>query len=141
MTAPLAPPAARPSSGVPAPALPNWPPSTNPVQPGSAAAEYDRWAKGQSQRPHGRVYGNPDGPGPAQMTTALSRGGHPLENSGSLTGHILSQGQVDRPAPKRNVAKVAIVLVVILVVLAGVGAAVVFGVGDSFNKLFEGLIN
>jgi hypothetical protein len=93
------------------------------------------------QRTPGRVYGNPDGPGPAQMTTAISRPDHALESSGSLTGHILAHGRSELGAPKHTVAKVATVLVVILVVLAGLGLAVVFGIGDTFNKLFEGLIN
>jgi hypothetical protein len=87
------------------------------------------------------VYGNPDGPGPAQITTSLNRGDHRLESSGSLTGHILAQGRADRGAPKNGVVKVATVLVVILAVLAAVGAAVVFGIGDAFNKLFEGFVN
>jgi hypothetical protein len=130
------------AEAVPGAALPGWPPSTNPTAPGprgSAAADYDRWARGQ--RPAGRLYGNPEGPPPAEMTTSLSGGRHsPLEVSGSLTGHIIAQGRPDRPAPRRNIAKVAAVLVVILVILAAVSALVIFGVGDWFNDLFEGLI-
>ena len=58
-----------------------------------------------------------------------------------MTGHIMAQGQPDRPAPKRNIAKVAAVLVIILVILGGISALVVLGVGDWFNQLFEGLIS
>jgi hypothetical protein len=77
------------------------------------------------------------------MTTALpnsSGSPHGLEVSGSLTGHIMRQGRPDGPAPKRNIAKVGIVLVVGLVVLAAIGALVVLGVGDTFNSIFDGLI-
>lgn len=140
--APASTPPAQGNGSVPAAAVPSWPPAGNPTAPGSAAAaDYGAWAK--AQRPSGRLYGNPDGAGPAQMTTAIP-GNHPLEASGSLTGsltgHIIRQGRPDAPTPKRNIAKVGIVLVVGLVVLAAIGLLVVLTIGDSFNSIFDGLI-
>jgi hypothetical protein len=141
-----APPPALGNGSVPASAVPSWPPPGNPTAPGTgAAADYGAWAK--AQRPSGRLYGNPDGQGPPQMTTAIP-GGHPLEATGSftgsltgsLTGHIIRQGRPDAPAPKRNIAKVGIVLVVGLAVLTAIGLLVIFAIGDSFNTIFDGLI-
>jgi len=129
---------ATPSVVPPAAALPSWPESINPTAPGAsvAAADYHRWAQGQRS---GRLYGKPDGTAPAQMTTALTSG-NSLETSGSLTGHILSQGRGEAPAPRRNVAKVGLVLAVGLGILVGVGVLVVLFIGDSFTNVFGGLL-
>jgi hypothetical protein len=64
---------------------------------------------------------------------------NPLENSGSLTGHILSRGRADTPTPKSRTARVIIIMVVVLAVLVGLGflAATVFN--DFLSDLLGGL--
>ncbi|MFC0526846.1 hypothetical protein [Phytohabitans kaempferiae] len=75
------------------------------------------------------------------MTMAVPAGASPLENSGSLTGHILSQGHSDGPAPTANTAKVFLVMALVLGFLVVVGALVVLATGDAFNDLFDGFLN
>lgn len=117
------------ASTTPAPALPSWPESINPTAPGTspAAADYHRWAQGQ--RP-GRLYGQSDEP-PAQMTTAYPAA--TLDNSGSLTGHILAQGRSEPAPAKRSYAKVGLFLAVGLGVLIGIGVLVVLFVSNSIT--------
>jgi len=74
------------------------------------------------------------------MTMAVGGGG-PLENSGSLTGHILSQGRSDEPTPKANTAKVFLVMALVLGILVAVGALVVLVTGDTFSSLFDSFLN
>jgi hypothetical protein len=74
------------------------------------------------------------------MTTAFPAGG-PLENSGSLTGHILAQGSMDRPTPKSNTMKVLLVGVVLLAVLVLVGLAAATVAGDAFTEMFSGILD
>jgi hypothetical protein len=61
-----------------------------------------------------------------------------MENSGSLTGHILSQGSADAPPPKSRTAKVIVIIVIILLVLVGGGLAVAFLFEDFVTGLFDG---
>ena len=120
---------AAPTSGAPAPALPSWPESINPTAPGAspAAVDYHRWAQGQRS---GRLYGQQDEPAP--MTTAFPAA--TLENSGSLTGHILAQGTHTDAIPfKRSYAKVGLFLAIGLGVLIGVGVLVVLLVSNSIT--------
>jgi hypothetical protein len=116
----------------PAPALPSWPESLNPTAPGAspAAADYHRWAQGQRT---GRLYGQQEEP---EFVT----GGYPaatLENSGSLTGHILAQGRTDGIPVKRGYAKVGLFLAVGLGVLVGIGVLVVLFVSNSITGLLD----
>ena len=74
------------------------------------------------------------------MTMALPES-HPLETSGSLTGHILAQGRADATPAPRNSAKVWITLGVGFAILVGVGVLVVLLVGDAFSTMFDGLID
>lgn len=64
---------------------------------------------------------------------------NPVETSGSLTGHILSQGRADTPAPNNRTAKVVIILVVVLVVMVGLGLLAATLFGDMINDLLGGL--
>jgi hypothetical protein len=73
------------------------------------------------------------------MTMAMA-GGSPLESSGSLTGHILSQGRSDEPTPKANTAKVFLVMTLVLGILVAVGALVVLATGDRFTDLFDSIL-
>ena len=124
--------AAPPASGAPAPALPSWPESINPTAPGAspAAADYHRWAQGQRA---GRLYGQSDEP--AQMTTAYPAA--TLENSGSLTGHILAQGRTETTQARRSYAKVGLFLAVGLGVLIGIGVLVVLFVSNSITGFLD----
>ncbi|MEO3748494.1 hypothetical protein [Plantactinospora sp. B5E13] len=95
-------------------------------------AQYGDGARGQ--QPGGTVYG-----GAAGTSTSAMR--DQVENSGSLTGHILAQGWADTPTQQsNNNKKVVLVLLVGLAFLVAVGLLVVLLVGDSFNSLFGGLL-
>ncbi|BCB80988.1 hypothetical protein GCM10022251_61000 [Phytohabitans flavus] len=67
-------------------------------------------------------------------------GASPLENSGSLTGHILSQGRSDGPTSAGNTAKVFLVMALVLGILVAVGALVVLVSGDTFSSLFDSFL-
>ena len=98
--------------------------------PKPAAERYGEWAR--NQRPQGTVYGGSSG------ATSLPT---PLENSGSLTGHILSQGTADLPPPKSRTAKVLVIILGILVVLVGGGLVVAYYFQDFITDLFSDFTN
>lgn len=87
----------------------------------------------------GTVYGGPGGTAPAEMTVAIPTG-NPVENTGSLTGHILAQGWTDTPTGNAGTGKMIAVLAAGLVVLVAIGLLVVFAAGDTFSSLFGGLL-
>lgn len=70
-------------------------------------------------------------------TTFLPNGA--LENSGSLTGHILNQGAADTPPPKARTARVVIIIMIIIVALVVGGIAAAIFAQEAINDLFEGL--
>lgn len=76
---------------------------------------YGEWAR--AGRPQGTVYGGQPAPGPGPMS---------VENSGSLTGHILAQGHPVEPTPSTGRSKfmVVVVVVVCLLVLAAIVAGI-----------------
>jgi hypothetical protein len=141
-------PASGPPAGgsqVPAPALPSWPQSTSPTMHGgyhppppqsAPPAEPERW--GRDER--GTTYGGPGGLGAGSMTTAMPAG-NPVENSGSLTGHILSQGRADGPAPKSNTAKVLLIGAVLLAALVVIGLIAATVAGDAVSDMFGGVLD
>lgn len=67
------------------------------------------------------------------MTTAFPAA--TMENSGSLTGHILAQGHTDSMPVKRGYAKVGLLLAVGLGILVGIGVLVVLFVSNSITGL------
>ncbi|MGW0432504.1 hypothetical protein ACWDV4_08150 [Micromonospora sp. NPDC003197] len=87
----------------------------------------------------GRVYGSPDGPGPAEMTMALPFR-DPSETSGSLTGHILAQGWADTPDSVGSNAKVMIMLLVGLGVVVIIGLVLAITAGDAISSVFNGIL-
>ena len=91
----------------------------------------------RQQHQPGTVYGGPSG----HLTVALPSGNPAVENSGSLTGHILAQGWSDSPTTPASTAKVVVVLLVGLGILVAVGLLVVLVAGDAFSSLFDGLLN
>lgn len=135
---------------VPAPALPTWPPPTNPTDQ----------RNGPTGRPSGPAYpvsgsaaapgpahqGGPDlagtaygGSGGAGFTTVAFPQSDLEENSGSLTGHILAQGWAeDAPAARSSNTKVVIVLAASLGLLIAISLLVVFLANDALSGLTDG---
>jgi hypothetical protein len=126
------------------------PPAPNPAQQpqpqpqAPAGTVYSRNAAGQhpqaartGQRPQGTVYGGrPVGftsPPPGRM-----------EVSGSLTGHILSQGQPDhtdaKPA-KSSTGRVVVILAVALGTLVVLGMVVAIFFHDALTNLLKSLFS
>ena len=90
----------------------------------------------QQQRGEGTVYGAQ--PSPIDMTVPVSM--NAMENSGSLTGHILSQGW-DRGVDthRRSNVKVGIAMLVVLLVLVGVSVLFLLTAGDAFTDMISGV--
>jgi hypothetical protein len=84
------------------------------------------------QRGEGTVYGGHQSAIDMTMPVTMN----PVENSGSLTGHILSQGW-DRgvDTPRRSNLKVGIAMLVVLLVLVGVSLLFLFTAGDAFTDM------
>ncbi|WDZ86300.1 hypothetical protein [Micromonospora cathayae] len=116
--------------------------------PATAAATGDRSAGatpdvGTGQPTPGRagtVYGGSvtDGPG---FATVSFPAGNPVENTGSLTGHILAQGWTDAPAERSSTTKVVIVLAASLGLLVAVSLVIVAMANDALGGLLENLIS
>jgi hypothetical protein len=89
------------------------------------------------QRGQGTVYGRTGGHPAVDMTMPVSA---PLENSGSLTGHILAQGWHETPETSKN-SNVKVAVIMLLVILGLIGMSVLFLVtaGDAVSGLFRGL--
>jgi hypothetical protein len=91
-------------------------------EPAPAADSYGKWARNE-RASAGTVYGGKGGESPVPFPTATDGGGSPLENSGSLTGHILSQGVEpdDDEAPRGAGGRRALVIIAVMVVVLLVG--------------------
>ncbi|GAB3948352.1 hypothetical protein GCM10027614_45270 [Micromonospora vulcania] len=156
---------------VPAPALPSWPPSTTgaPSSAGTGPGGYrptttvvggtptsdtpgvtsagglagqvsadvrgGRYDGGSDLA--GTVYGGGDGPGFSTVTLPASA----VENSGSLTGHILAQGWADTPAERSSTGRVVIVLVAALALLVTVSVLVVLLANDALDGLVGSVLS
>ena len=72
------------------------------------------------------------------MTMPVSM--NPVENSGSLTGHILAQGWRDEVVDRRrgNV-KVAIAMLIVLGLLVTACLVFLLTAGDAFTNMVKGL--
>ncbi|MBO4210187.1 hypothetical protein GSF22_29970 [Micromonospora echinofusca] len=84
----------------------------------------------------GTVYGGElDGPGFATVYLP-----NEVENTGSLTGHILAQGWADTPAAKSgSTTKVVVVLAAALGVLVAISLIVVVFANDAIGDFFGNL--
>jgi hypothetical protein len=90
------------------------------------------------QRGQGTVYGGLADYAPADMTMPVNV--NAVENSGSLTGHILAQGWRDGPdTQRRSNVKVLVAMLVVLLVLVGVSLLFLFTVGDAFSDMIGGV--
>ncbi|KOX15162.1 hypothetical protein ADK66_02615 [Micromonospora sp. NRRL B-16802] len=86
----------------------------------------------------GTVYGGGEGPGFATIALPANAA---VENSGSLTGHILAQGWADTPAePSRN-TRVVIVLIAALGLLVAISVLVVLLAGDAMDSLVGSVLS
>jgi len=76
---------------------------------------------------------------PIDMTMPVAM--NPLENSGSLTGHILAQGWDQGYDRRRSNVKVGIAMLVVLLVLVGVSLIFLFTAGNAFTDMIGGVFN
>jgi hypothetical protein len=92
------------------------------------------------QRGEGTVYGGLADYAPADMTVPVMM--NPVENSGSLTGHILAQGWRDAPeVQRRSNVKVVVAMLIVLLTLVGVSLLFLFTVGDAFTDMIGGVFS
>jgi hypothetical protein len=121
-----------PISGPPAPASPAPAQPAYTVPPAApASSQYGQWAR--AQRPQGTVYG-----ASAPLGQPL---GPPLEQSGSLTGHILARGAPDVLPPKARTARVIVILGVALGAVVVISFVIAIFFRDTLNQLFNGFFS
>ena len=98
----------------------------------------DQSAAVPQQRGQGTVYGAPSAHSPIDMTMPVTMSS--VENSGSLTGHILSQGW-DQGADtgRRSNVKVAIAMLVVLLFLVGISLLFLATAGNAFSDWVNGI--
>jgi hypothetical protein len=99
----------------------------------------DPFAPAPQQRGRGTVYGGPVAHSPIDMTMPVSM--NALENSGSLTGHILAQGW-DQGADtgRRSNVKVAIAMLVVVLFLVGISLLFLATAGSAFSDWIHGIV-
>ena len=87
----------------------------------SPSSQYGDWAR--RQRPQGTVYG---GAPPAHDPARGATGPGGYETSGSLTGHILSQGHPDNDDRPSNGSRAVIIIMIVMgvLVVGGLAAAI-----------------
>jgi hypothetical protein len=90
------------------------------------------------QQGHGTLYGGP-GHSAIDMTVPVTM--NPLENSGSLTGHILAQGwDQGRDTGRRSNVKVAIAMLLVLLALLGLSLLFLATEGSAFSDWVHGIV-
>jgi hypothetical protein len=92
-------------------------------------------------RGQGTIYGGaPTTQSAIEMTMPVSMS--PLENSGSLTGHILAQGwDQGRDTRRRSNVKVAVAMLLVLFALVGVSLLFLATAGTAFSDWIHGIFN
>ena len=92
--------------------------------------------------PHPRAQGTVYGGAPQsaiEMTMPVAM--NPLENSGSLTGHILAQGwDQGRDTRRRSNAKVGVAMMLVLLALIGVSLLFLATTGSAFSDWIHGIL-
>ena len=112
--------------------------STPPTRPTTYGSGSGQSPAVPQQRGEGTVYGGLADYAPADMTMPVSMSA--IENSGSLTGHILAQGWRDGPDnQRRSNVKVVVAMLVVLLVLVGVSVLFLLTVGDAFSDMIGGV--
>ncbi|WP_247685259.1 hypothetical protein [Micromonospora sp. C31] len=151
---------------MPAPALPAWPLPTSPDDRRTGGAEPaapprearrltghpDGGPATRAGRAEGRASGRYDGgpdlgtiygagtEGPGFSTVSIPS--NPMENSGSLTGHILAQGWTETPTEERSsTTKVVVVLAASLGLLVAISVLVVLLANDTVGGLVGGVLS
>jgi hypothetical protein len=106
---------------------------------GVPSAGTGMYGSGTGQSGEGRVYGGLADYAPADMTMPVTT--NAVDNSGSLTGHILSQGWREQQAEnhRKNNTKVVVAMLIVLGALVGVSLLFVFTVGSAFSDLVGGI--
>ncbi|WP_433212863.1 hypothetical protein ACQP00_00825 [Dactylosporangium sp. CS-047395] len=101
---------------------------------------YGTWAR-RERASAGTVYGGKDGASPLPLPS--TGGGSPLENTGSLTGHILSQGTAesddDEEPRKSGNGRVFLIIGVMVVVLLVGGYFAVTLAHNFIDGVFGGV--
>lgn len=123
---------------------PPFPPPPLTIAPGGSApggtstwsSEYGSWARNQpGADPDQRM----SGPGAPPRTATTGVYNALLENTGSLTGHILAQGRMDRPAPRSDMTKMLVLGLILLTIALVVGLLAATVAGDAIKGLFGGV--
>lgn len=92
------------------------------------------------QRGDAGMYGGLADYAASDMTMPMTTS--PVDNSGSLTGHILAQGWRDQPETQRKSnVKVVVAMLIVLLVLVGVSLVFLFTVGDAFSDMIGGVFS
>lgn len=115
--------------------MPTGSPSGSPA--GRAAGGAHGGRRGGGSDLAGTVYGSGEGPG----FSTIAMPANAVENSGSLTGHILAQGWADTPAERSSNARVMIVLAAALGLLVAISVMIVLLAGDALDGLVGGVLN
>jgi hypothetical protein len=113
--------------------------STPPAQVSTPpAAPHGQPGAVPQQRMQGTVYGGMGSDSPIDMTMPVSM--NAVENSGSLTGHILSQGWAEPADTGRgNNTKVVVAMLIVLLALVGVSLLFLFTAGSAFTDMIHGV--
>ena len=112
------------------------PVSTPPIRYSTA----DRAGSVPHARAQGTVYGGPAAHSAIDMTMPVAM--NPLENSGSLTGHILAQGwDQGQDTRRRSNVKVGLAMMLVLIVLIGVSLLFLATAGSAFSDWIHGIFN
>jgi hypothetical protein len=110
------------------------PVSTPPVRYRTSTDSAVPHARGQ-----GTIYG---GPAQSAIDMTMPVAMNPLENSGSLTGHILAQGwDQGRETRRRSNVKVGIAMLLVLLALVGVSLLFLATAGTAFSDWIHGILN
>ncbi len=106
--------------------------------PAQYPASSDPSAPAPQQRGRGTIYGGPVAHSPIDMTMPVSMSA--MENSGSLTGHILAQGwDQGADTARRSNVKVAIAMLVVLLFLVGISLLFLATAGTAFSDWIHGV--
>ena len=90
------------------------------------------------QRMQGTVYGGLGSESAVDMTMPVSM--NSVENSGSLTGHILAQGWAEPPdTGRRSKTKVNVAMLVVFLAIVGVSLLFLFTAGSAFTDMINGV--
>ncbi|WP_229071923.1 hypothetical protein [Actinoplanes sp. DH11] len=116
-------------------------PATTPVPPSQNGVPQQR-----AQQAGGTVYGTGGYPSIGSqypsIDTTMPVSMDAVENSGSLTGHILAQGWHDAPVDqRRSNFKVVVAMLAVLGLLVTISLIFVFTAGDAFTDMVKNLAN